>query len=345
MGMVDDSNELGTGMDGPFPGHGEQGGVLTGDGAGMRYRLRVDESDAGVRVDRWLDRQGPLLSRSQIQRWMQAGLVTVGGRPVKASLRLTGGELIEGTVPIPKPVDLEPREYPLEVLYEDEDLLALNKPVGMVVHPGAGNEELTLVHVLLYHCADLRGVGDELRPGIVHRLDRDTSGVLLVAKHDVVHRALVEQFSGREIHKEYRALARGVPSAASGRIEGAIGRHPVDRKRMAIVERGGKPAVTRYQVVRVWDEISEIQCFPETGRTHQIRVHLASLGHPIWGDAVYGGTHPMVGASRVVIPTRQMLHAYQIQFRHPRTGETLAFIAPFPKDWLDVIEGLGKGAL
>jgi 23S rRNA pseudouridine1911/1915/1917 synthase len=221
------------------------------------------------------------------------------------------------------------------------DLLALNKPVGLIVHPGAGKDETTLVHALLHYCDDLRGVGDEMRPGIVHRLDRDTSGVMLVAKHDVVHRALVEQFAGRKIHKEYRALARGAPEEIIGRIEASIGRHPVDRKRMAVVERGGKPAVTRYRVLRVWDEICEIQCLPETGRTHQIRVHLAHIGHPIWGDRTYGGTSPLRRNRNLVIPDRQMLHAYRIQLIHPVTGESLDFLAPFPKDWVEVTESLG----
>jgi len=302
--------------------------------------LTVPEEAAGERIDRFLGGSATAFSRTRVQRWLEEGLVLVAGRRVKASHRLLGGETVEMAVPEPKPTELAPHPLPLDVLFEDGDIVVVNKPPGLVVHPGAGSEEVTLVHALLAHCADLRGVGDCLRPGIVHRLDRDTSGVIVVAKHDRAHHALVEQFSQRQVRKEYLALVWGTPAPPSGTIAGPIGRHPVHRQKMAVVTRGGREAFTHYEVRAAGTDISELLCRPTTGRTHQIRVHLAHIGHPVWGDPVYGTGHR--ASHRLPIkPSRQMLHALRLELRHPATGELLAFTAPVPQDVADARQALG----
>ncbi len=298
------------------------------------------------RLDKWLAAQLPDRSRSEIQRWIEAGLVTRQGRPLKASARVGCGDEITVVVPPPaEDYEALPEPIPLDVLYEDDDLLVINKPAGMVVHPGAGNRHGTLVNAVLYRCPDLEGVGAAHRPGIVHRLDKDTSGVILVAKNDRAHRALQEQFKAREVHKIYLALVYGTVEPPQGRIEAAVGRDTRDRKRMAVMPAGlGRPSVTRYETVAIYkapggERLSLLSCQPLTGRTHQIRVHLAYIKHPIVGDGVYAGRR------RPPVPCpRQFLHAHRLRFRLPGTGEEVEFVAALPPDLQAVLDRLQAAA-
>jgi 23S rRNA pseudouridine1911/1915/1917 synthase len=281
------------------------------------------------RLDRYLALHLVDHSRSAIQRWIAEGLVTVNGQPTKASRKLADGEQVRLVIPPPVPDTLIPEARPLSILYEDGDILVLNKAAGEVVHPAPGHRTGTLVHAILAHCSDLAGVGGKLRPGVVHRLDKDTSGVLLVAKNDLAFRRLQEQFKGREVRKTYLALVAGRLAQPRGVVDAPIGRDPKQRKRMAVVS-WGRPAVTRYRVLRAVGDASLLEVQPLTGRTHQIRVHLAFLGHPVVGDAVYARR----GLPRIA--PRQFLHAWRIAFRHPTSDEEIEFRAPLPPDLLDV---------
>ncbi len=308
-------------------------------------KLVVDEG--GARLDKWLTGQLPEHSRSEIERWIEGGLVGSGGRALKASYRVAAGEEITICVPPQQDYAVVPEPIPLDVLFEDSDLLVINKPAGMVVHPGAGNWRGTLVNAVLYRWPDLEGVGGGHRPGIVHRLDKDTSGLILVAKNDRAHRLLQAQFKAREVQKSYVALVYGQVSPEAGTIEAFIGRDVRQRKRMAVVPAvQGRPAVTRYETVGHYRPRSEMRhraeqiltllaCHPLTGRTHQIRVHLAHVGHPILGDNVYGGRRrPAVACPR------QFLHAERLRFRLPGTGEMVEFTAPLPADLASVLAQL-----
>ena len=266
----------------------------------------------GERIDVFVARRLPDLSRSRVRRLLESGAVLLDGRPARPSHRLTTGQRVRVAVPPPEPDGAQPEAIPLDVLYEDADLLAVNKPAGMTVHPAPGHATSTLVNAVLAHSSDLSGVGGVLRPGIVHRLDRDTSGVILVAKNDAAHQALASQLKERRIEKVYLALVEGTPRPAEGVIDAPIARDPRNRRRMAIVE-GGREAVTAYRVVERLRGVALVEARPKTGRTHQIRVHLAAIGHPIVGDALYGHASPLV--------SRQFRHAWRITFAHPRTGE------------------------
>ncbi len=296
-------------------------------------RWIVSEEDAGERLDSLLALLADV-SRSQVRRWIDEGRVRVGDAPARASLRVRAGDRIHAEPPEPLPCTVEPEPIPLAVLHEDEDLIVIDKPSGLVVHPAPGHPGGTLVNALLHHCGDLAGVGGVTRPGIVHRLDQGTSGVMVAAKNDAAHRSLAEQFHDHTIEREYRALVRGLPGSDSGRIERAIGRHRRDRKRMSVHVEIGRDATTRWRVLRRYprSERSWLSIHPETGRTHQIRVHLASIGLPIAGDPVYGRARRAGGAGADAGLERPALHAALLGFRHPRSGERLRFSAPLPSD-------------
>ena len=296
--------------------------------------LRSDESQAGRRADVWLSEAVEGLTRSAAARLLEEGRVTRGGRPLSKSARLTGGETVEVSLPEPEPVDLIPQDIPLDVVYEDGDVIVVNKPKGLVVHPAPGHPDGTLVNALLFHCgASLSGVGGALRPGIVHRIDRDTSGLIIAAKNDCAHQALSAQLQDHTLARTYQCIVTGNLRRDSGAVDAPIGRHPTDRKRMAVVS-GGRPAVTRYQVLERFPGFTHVRCRLETGRTHQIRVHMAHIGHPILGDTVYGARRPVPGLQG------QCLHAAGLRFRHPRTGETVELSCPLPPEFQEQLRKL-----
>ena len=294
------------------------------------HQVVVDRS--AERLDVFVARRIPELTRSRVRRLINEGLVTVDDREVaKAALKLEAGQRVTVTVPPPEPLDLEPEDIPLSIVYEDDDLLVVDKPAGLTVHPSPGHSRHTLVHAVLGHCPDLSGVGGAQRPGIVHRLDKDTSGLIIVAKNDRAHLSLARQLKERMVEKTYLALVEGRVKRSEGVIDAPIGRHPRHRKRMAVLERGSsarsREALTNYRLLREVKGRSFLEVWPETGRTHQIRVHLASIGHPIVGDPVYGRKRR--GAVAVA---RQFLHAHRLVFQHPRTGERLELEAPLAED-------------
>ena len=285
-----------------------------------------------LRLDAYLAAAHPAISRSRWKQLIEAGQIALNGTPVrKANTSLAPGDELRCTLPDPAPVGLVASDIPLAILYEDADLIVLNKPAGLVVHPAPGHASDTLVNALLHHCADLQGIGGELRPGIVHRLDKDTSGVLVVAKNEQAVANLVAQFSSHTVEKEYLALVWGAPKKPSGVVELPIGRHPVHRKKMAIVAKG-RPAITRYETIAAMPLASLLRVHIETGRTHQIRVHMAHLGHPVVGDTTYGRARHGL-PENLSIP-RQMLHAHILKIAHPRDGRPLEFTAPPPADFL-----------
>ena len=276
------------------------------------------------------------LTRSAAQRWLEEGRVTLNGAPLKKNARLAAGDVLLISPPQPQPVDLIPQDIPLDVVYEDADVIVVNKPVGMVVHPAPGHPDGTLVNALLYHCGkSLSGINGELRPGIVHRIDRDTTGLLIAAKNDMAHLALSAQLQDHSLFRLYHAVVLGGFREERGTVDAPIARHPTDRKRMAVCRPGeGREAVTHWQVVDSHDGYSHITCRLETGRTHQIRVHMAHIGHPLLGDPVYGVKRPFPGL------TGQCLHAAQLTFTHPSTGECMTVEAPLPDWFTSVLEKL-----
>jgi 23S rRNA pseudouridine1911/1915/1917 synthase len=308
----------------------------------------------GERLDKWLVGQLPEHSRAEIQRWIADDLVTARHRPLKASYRVAVGDEVTVVIPPVEAYAVEAEAIPLEIVFEDVDLLVINKPAGMVVHPAAGNWHGTLVNAVLHHCPDLEGVGGAHRPGIVHRLDKDTSGLILVAKNDAAHRALQAQFKARTVHKTYLALVHGwlrsEHGAERGEINAPVGRDPHNRQRMAVVSLAqGRAAVTQYEIRQYLEQATGnsrgsgaadgrytlVACHPLTGRTHQIRVHLAHIHHPIVGDALYGG-----GRRASLACPRQFLHAERIRFILPATGQGVEFAAPLPADLQAVLDGL-----
>jgi len=289
--------------------------------------FHAEPEDTGVRLDQFLTARAATLSRARIQDLIKAGHVTLNGRASKASARLHTGDAIALAEPPPVPTATLGEDIALDVLFEDGDLIVLNKPAGMVVHPAAGHWQGTVVNALLHHCPALSGIGGEQRPGIVHRLDKETSGCLVAAKNDTAHQSLSKQFAGREVTKIYLAVAAGKFRHASGVIEGAIGRHPVQRKKMSVLENGrGRASKTSYRVLAELTAGTLVECTLHTGRTHQIRVHLKHLGHPLLGDEVYGKRAGFA---------RQMLHAWRLGFTHPRTGARLNFQSPIPPDFIE----------
>ena len=299
----------------------------------------VDEDAIGQRVDAVLAELAGV-SRAQIRRWIDAGRVRVSGETVRASRKLALGDTITAEPIEPVAMELVPEAIPLVVLHEDEDLVVIDKPAGLVVHPAPGHPRGTLVNALLHHCGDLAGIGGVLRPGIVHRLDRGTSGVMVAAKHDAAHQALAAQFAEHSIDRVYRTFVRGLPRANAGRIERPIGRHPRDRKRMSVETKAGRESITNWRVERRFREagVSELEIRPETGRTHQIRVHLSSAGLPLVGDVVYGRAR---GAQATL--GRPALHAAHLGFVHPSRDERMGFEAPLPDDLIELVADLGPG--
>jgi len=290
-------------------------------------QFRVGAAAGGARLDQFLTSAAPGFSRARIQDFIKSGHVTLNGGAAKASTHVRAGDAIALHEPPPVPTETVPEEIALDVLFEDDDLIVINKPAGLVVHPAAGHWSGTLVNALLHHCRALSGIGGEQRPGIVHRLDKETSGCLVAAKNDPAHQSLVRQFAGREVTKIYLALVAGKPRHRSGVIETAIGRHPVQRKKMAVRPVGrGRAAKTSYRVLRELSVGTLVECTLHTGRTHQIRVHLQHLGHPLLGDGLYG---------RRAGFARQMLHAWRLGFSHPRTGEHVSFASPIPPDFVE----------
>ncbi len=307
--------------------------------------LLVGPEEAGQRLDKYLAASGLCLSRTRIQRLILTGKVRIPGcKKISPSFKVQAGQEIHVTIPEPEPLELIPEDVSFKVIYQDSHLIVIDKPPGLVVHPGAGNQQHTLVHGLLYYCDDLSGVGGKLRPGIVHRLDKNTSGLMVAAKNDYAHKALSTQFRLGQVKKIYIALVKGVPEDHSGLIDMHIGRHAVQRKKMAVLPEGrGRKALTTY---RVWEEFktaSLLRVRIHTGRTHQIRVHMAAIGHPLLGDPVYGGPRSIIhGDKRIDIP-RQMLHSFELVFVHPVSGEEMSFKADLPEDMAMVIKALRKG--
>jgi len=292
---------------------------------------------SGERLDAFLARCAEGLSRSAAQKLIEEGQVTRNGKPGKKNDKLNIGDTIEYTIPEPKEVDIVATQMQLDIVYEDDDLLVINKPKGLVVHPAAGHQDDTLVNGLLYALGDdLSGINGELRPGIVHRIDKDTSGLLAVAKNDFAHTFLASQLKDHSMARTYEAIVCGSFREDSGTVDAPIGRHPSDRKKMCVTERNAKHAVTHWEVVARYRGYTHIRCKLETGRTHQIRVHMAHIGHPILGDTVYGRKKPELGLSS------QCLHAGALCFTHPRTGRPVMVFAPLPQYFEDVLEKLKK---
>ena len=296
--------------------------------------LQPNKEAAGRRVDAWLAANLEDVTRSAAQRLLEEGRVTCGGKPLAKNYKLTGSETLEVALPEPEPVDVTPQDIPLNVVYEDDDVIVVNKPKGLVVHPAPGHPDGTLVNALLYHCGDsLSGVGGELRPGIVHRIDRDTSGLIIAAKNDFAHQRLAAQLQDHTLARIYHCIVVGNLREDAGTVDAPIGRHPVDRKKMAVAA-NGRPAVTHWRVLERFQGFCYVECRLETGRTHQIRVHMAHIGHPILGDRVYGNKKPVPGLHG------QCLHAVGLRFLHPRTGEAVELHCELPEEFQNQLRKL-----
>lgn len=299
-------------------------------------RLRASEESKNQRLDAFLASSLDGLTRSQAARLIESGEVAVNGRAVSKSYKLAGGEDIAVTLPEPEPVEAVPQDIPLDVVYEDADVIVVNKPSGMVVHPAPGHPDGTLVNALLYHCAGtLSGIGGALRPGIVHRIDRDTSGLIIAAKNDAAHQYLSAQLADHTLARTYECIVVGALREDRGTVDAPIARHPTDRKRMAVVA-GGREAVTHWEVIARYPGYTHVRCRLETGRTHQIRVHMAYIGHPILGDTVYGAKKEVPGL------TGQCLHAVGLRFLHPRTHEVVELSCPLPEEFTRMLQKIRK---
>jgi len=313
----------------------------------------VSPADAGRRLDQWLAEHLGDFSRSAVQRLVRNGHVRINGcAQIKCSAPVRAGDQVEIEVPAPVPAIPQPQSIALDIVFEDEAVLVLNKPPGMVVHPAAGNREGTLVNALLYHCRGLSIIGGVERPGIVHRLDKLTSGLMVVAKNDLAHRQLTAQIAHRTMKRTYRAVVWGAPQPPSGTITAAIGRHPTDRKRMAVLTAGGRHAVTHYRTLAGAGGLAVVELSLETGRTHQIRVHLSHIGHPVVGDKQYGYHGKKLSDAEASLPprlrtlavaaSRQFLHACRLRFVHPRSGELIELEAPLPNDMVPLVAAIAK---
>ena len=300
------------------------------------FSINVKAEESGERIDALLSRNLEGFSRSQIQKLLEQGAVTLDGKVLKKNFRCTAGESYDILLPDTEELPLEPQDIPLDIVYEDDDLIVVNKQRGLVVHPAPGHPDGTLVNALLYHCGDsLSGIGGQRRPGIVHRIDKDTSGLIIAAKNDFAHQGLSAQLSDHSLRREYEAIVRGSFRESCGTVDRPIGRHPVDRKRMAVTDKNSKAAVTHWQLLASYRGYSHILCRLETGRTHQIRVHMASIGHPLLGDYTYGAPSPDKGLEG------QCLHARRLRFVHPRSGEQICLETPLPDYFNSVLVRLG----
>ena len=298
------------------------------------YLFEIQENQQ-MRLDKYLAEQFPEQTRSYLQKLIKDGEVLINGKNVKTGYQLSKGDEVSVNIPEPKELDVEPQKMDLDIVYEDDDVILINKPKGMVVHPAPGHTTDTLVNGLLYHCKDnLSGINGVARPGIVHRIDRDTTGILIVCKNDMSHNSIAAQLKEHSINRRYRALVHGNLKEDTGTVEGAIGRHPIDRKKMSINEKNGKPAVTHYTVLERFGNYTLIECKLETGRTHQIRVHMSSIGHPLVGDEVYG---PAKCPFKL---QGQCLHAMVLGFVHPRSGEYMEFSAELPEYFEELLRKL-----
>jgi len=299
----------------------------------MENSWTVEKKNDNTRIDKFISDRMEDISRSYIQKLIKDDLVTVDLKPVKANYKVKEGERVKVALPEPVSLDIEPQNIPLDIVYEDEDVLLVNKPKNMVVHPSAGHLDGTLVNALLYHCRDsLSSINGVMRPGIVHRIDKDTTGLLIVCKNDKAHNCIAEQLKVHSITRRYQAIVWNNLTEDEGKVDAPIGRHPVDRKKMAINYKNGKPAVTHYKVLERFGKYTYIECELETGRTHQIRVHMTSIGHPLIGDPVYG-------PDRQPFKTQgQVLHAKVFGFIHPTTGKYMEFEVPLPEYFQDILE-------
>jgi len=297
------------------------------------FEVVVEESHNGVRIDKYLTEILPDFSRSRVQQLIEEGYVEVNDLETKSNYKVKTGDIVSAEWPEDETLEVEAEEMDLDILYEDSDIIVINKPKGMVVHPGAGNPSHTLVNGLLAHCKDLSGINGVLRPGIVHRIDKDTSGCLVVAKNDLAHQVLSEQLSSKTMRRTYLALVHGVLNHNVGTIEAPIGRDKNDRQKMTVTSIGSRPAVTHFKVIQRYEKMTLVECQLETGRTHQIRVHFQYIGYPIVGDPKYSIKHTLETQG-------QCLHAYKIEFRHPRTDELMQFSAEMPDVFKKVLEEL-----
>ena len=299
----------------------------------------IEIKEPAERLDAFLADYFADLSRSRLQKLIKEGLVKVNDQTVKPSRPLEAGDEVQVLVPMAAPVDVKAENIPLDIVYEDDDVIVVNKPRGMVVHPAVGNYSGTLVNALLYHCKDLSGINGELRPGIVHRIDKETSGLIIAAKNDKAHRGLVEQWQTREVKRYYKALLHGSMGEPGGTVDAPIGRHPKDRKKMAVVPLTGRHAVTHYKILERFAHYTLIQAKLDTGRTHQIRVHMQYLGHPVVGDIIYGPK------GRSAVKIGMLLHSASMEFRQPITGEIIKLEAPVPADFAEMLAKLRSGEI
>lgn len=300
----------------------------------VTHEQTIGAENAGQRLDVYVAQLCPEMTRNWVQKLVEMGSILVDSQQVKASFKLKPGHKVQISIPEPEPVAILPEAIPLDVVYEDQDVVVVNKPQGMVVHPSTGNYSGTLVNALLYHCHDLSGINGMMRPGIVHRIDKDTSGLLMVAKNDMAHAKLAEQIKDRQVTRKYLALVHGNLPEPKGMIDAPIGRDTKDRQKMAVVHHNSKPARTHYIVLHRYGEYTLVECKLETGRTHQIRVHMAYLGHPVVGDPKYGPRKPHL------TDKGQFLHAAVLGFEHPRTGEYIEFQSPLPADMQQILDTL-----